>query len=149
MWPNQMLFLTQREKRARTNKGILPVLPQGWNKLQFKAPEAQRLCKRHARKTVNRPTAGMYTEPGREGSWELSPYFATASREQDMGHPMADRRSTGPCEVLIPGRLPKQIFTGGGLRQFRVSPAPLALRKVSAFAQKSQINDYCCTTIQQ
>lgn len=130
MWPNKMLLLTQMGKKARTNKGTLPVLPKGRNKIQFKAPEAQRLCERHARKTVNRPTAGTYREPGREGSWELSPHFATASREQDMGHSIADRHSTGPCQVLIPGRLPKQILTGGGLRQFRVAPAPLALLKL-------------------
>lgn len=95
VWPNKMLFLTQMGKRARTNKGILPVLLKGRKKIQFKAPEAQRLCEKHARKTVNRPAAGMYGEPGREGSWELSSYFATASREQDMGHSTADRHSTG------------------------------------------------------
>lgn len=130
VWPNKMLFLTQTGKRARTNKGILSVLLKGRKKIQFKAPEAQRLCEKHARKTVNRPTAGMYGEPGREGSWELSRYFATASRKQDMGHSTADRHSTGPCQVLIPGRLPKQILTGGELRQFRVAPAPLALLKL-------------------
>lgn len=74
--PNQLLFLTWRGKRARTNKGTVPVLPKGQNKLPFKAPEMQRLCKRHARKTVTRPTADIYREPRRIGSWELSLYFA-------------------------------------------------------------------------
>lgn len=89
-------------KRARANKGILPVLPEGWNKFQFKAPEAQRLCERHARKMANRPTAGMYREAEEKAAGSL--YFATASREQDMGHPMADRRSMGPCPVGCPSR---------------------------------------------
>lgn len=50
-WSNKMLFHRQREKRAKTNQGILPILANGWNKPQFKVPEAQRLCKRHARKS--------------------------------------------------------------------------------------------------
>lgn len=126
---NQLLFLTQRGKRARTNKGLLPVLPKGQNKLPFKAPETPRLSKRHARKTATRPAAGTYREPGRVGNWELSLYFAITSREWDTGHPMPARHSTGPCQVLIPSRVHKQTFTGRGLRQFRVSPAALALLK--------------------
>lgn len=142
VWPSQLLFLTQRGKRARINQGILPVLPKGQNKLPFKAPETQRLCKRHARKTVTRPTAGMYREPGRESSWELSLYFAIISREWDTGHPMAARHSTGPCQVQIPSRVHKQTFTGKGLRQFRVSPAPLALLKSVCLPRSDKKNDY-------
>lgn len=109
---NQQLFLTQRGKRARTHKAILPVLPKGQHKLPFKAPETQRLCKRHGRKTVTRPTAGIYREPRRVGSWELSLYFAKTSKEWDTGHPMASRHSRRPCQVLIPSRVHKQTFTG-------------------------------------
>lgn len=68
MWLNQMFFLIQWGKSTRTNNRILPILPKGQNKSQFKAPEAQRLSKRHARTTVTRPNTGMYREPGRDGS---------------------------------------------------------------------------------
>lgn len=85
MWPNQLLFVTQRRKRARTNKGILPVFPKCQNKLPFKAPEMQRPWNRHARKTVTRPAAGIYSEPRRVGSQELNLSFAITSRE-GVGH---------------------------------------------------------------
>lgn len=62
--------------------------------------------------------------------WHLSPYFATASGKQVVVHPVADRCSMEPHQVLAPGRLPKQRFTGGGLTWLRVAPGPLALRKL-------------------
>lgn len=104
----------------------MPVLPKGQNKLPFKAPEMQRLCKRHARKTVTRPTADIYREPRSIGSWELSLYFA--KKQQGVGH-RASYGSQAQHRTLSSANSQqgKQTFTGRELKQFRVSPAPLAL----------------------